>query len=137
VKHATTLPTLMSETEAAALIGVSAGTVVKYTRRYSFPAPIWLGGRKRYDEAAVVDWLLSADRLVNPRLCGEDHPNNRWSKEFVAQAIKLHNGGKGLSLKAIGERMGVSKATVQKWVDGSRRSTHPSDVAAQRKRGKA
>lgn len=122
------LPRLLSATAAAAKVGVSTNTIDAYVRRQGFPAPYWLGGRKWYEAAAVNAWLASPDRRINPRQSGEDHHNNRWPKEIVARAITLYNGGTGLSLQQIAERVGVPKATIHKWVNGGRRNAHPEDV---------
>lgn len=117
----------ISTTAAAAIVGVSATTLSAWEQRYGFPAPRFIGQAKWYSKKAIEAWLTSDDRLKPNRSVkfGPDH-HNAHPKEFVAQALKLHM--EGVTLGRIAQRLGIPKATIQHWVDGSNRSRHPTDV---------
>lgn len=50
---------LLTAREVAELLGVSAETVLRWTRRGELPAFRLPGGAIRYREVALEDWLLA------------------------------------------------------------------------------
>lgn len=125
------LPTMVSATVAAAMVGVSPCTIAKYVHTHQFPKPRWIGNRTLYPVDKINEWLMSDKRFLSNRPTGEDHPNCKWPKEFVAQAITL--SAKGASINDIATRLKVPKSTVHKWVNGARRSQNPDDVKVRAK----
>ena len=125
------LPAMVSATVAAAMVGVSPCTIAKYVHTHQFPKPRWIGNRTLYPVDEINKWLLSDKRFLSNRPTGEDHPNCKWPKEFVALAITL--SAKGASINNIATRLKVPKSTVHKWVNGARRSQNPDDVKVRAK----
>ena len=57
--------------------------------------------------------------LVSFVKLGEAHSSSRWPASTVAEAVRLRE--QGLSVRAIGARLGVSSNTVYDWLSGGSR----------------
>lgn len=124
---------MVSATAAAAMIGKSTSVLYTYAERFGFPKPRWIGGARVYSAKEIEAWLSAEARYDSPRVCGEDHPNNKWPAKTVARAVQLYNNGDGSSLGYIAQKLGVPKATVHKWVNGERRALNVKDATARTK----
>lgn len=66
----------------------------------------------------AVHYAAKAARVSFVKL-GEAHPSSRWPASTVAEAVRLRE--EGLTVRAIGARLGVSSNTVYDWLSGGAR----------------
>jgi excisionase family DNA binding protein len=85
---------LLSARELAEVLGFAAGTVVNWAERGDVPA-FKIGGRLRFREAEVLEWL-EARRVNGPRVTGGEvspAPTARLGPGLVLQASPVPQEG--------------------------------------------
>lgn len=60
-------PELLTEKQAAALLGIGARTLWRYARSGRAPAPLKLGNTIRYSRGALMSWVAAGCPCINER----------------------------------------------------------------------